>query len=360
MNNNNRNNNNRNKNQISNPKPQQVQQVQQNNSNLQQVQQVQQNNSNLQQVQQVQQNNPKPQQVKQNNPKPQQVKQNNPKPQQVKNDTILNLQKLKEPKLNQSKTQIQMEKPPQKKPTVTERIENLDLPSLPNPIIPLTEIKDKVSSILKPKKETKKKRKKTVKKLTYDDLKINYKDENIFGKTFSKKAKHLKCAIDFLTLHQYLNRRGKIKDKEYGFIKKRYIWQYIYYLRINNKKVEMFQKYLGLGHKIKAIQLYKMIKEETGGNMSNKSVSKKEINLFINKLFRKNLDLNIPFLEYYVMNNRKKYNKKDNETKQSRSKVQTVPTKLKIELVTDKGKVKNDFNNANIGIKLNAKLEKID
>ena len=37
---------------------------------------------------------------------------------------------------------------------------------------------------------------------------ISYKDENIFGKTF-QKAKHLKCAIDFLTLHQYLNRRGK-------------------------------------------------------------------------------------------------------------------------------------------------------
>ena len=353
-NNNNRNNNNINKNQNSNPKPQQIQQ---NNSKLQQVQQVQQNNSKLQQVQQ---NNSNLQQVQQNNSKLQQVQQNNSNLQQVKNDTILNLQKLKEPKLNQSKTQIQMEKPPQKKPITTERIKNLDLPSLPNPIIPLTEIKDKVSSILKPKKETKKKRKKTVKKLTYDDLKINYKDENIFGKTFSKKATHLKCAIDFLTLHQYLNRRGKIKDKEYGFIKKRYIWQYIYYLRINNKKVELFQKYLGLGHKIKAIQLYKMIKEETGGNMSNKSVSKKELNLFINKLFRKNLDLNIPFLEYYVMNNRKKYNKKDNETKQSRSKVQTVPTKLKIELVTDKGKVKNDFNNANIGIKLNAKLEKTD
>ena len=253
-----------------------------------------------------------------------------------------------------------MEEPPQKKPIPPVRTENSDLPSLPNPIIPLTEIKDKVSSILKPKKETKKKRTRRVKKLTYDDLKISYKDENIFGKTFSKKAKHLKCAIDFLTLHQYLNRRGKIKDKEYGFIKKRYIWQYIYYLRINNKKVEMFKKYLGLGHKIKAIQLYKMIKEETGGNMSNKSVSKKELNLFINKLFRKNLDLNVPFMEYYVMSNRKKYNRKDKEKVPTRSKVSTVPTKLKIELVTDKGKVKNDFNNANIGIKLNAKLEKTE
>ena len=251
-----------------------------------------------------------------------------------------------------------MEEPPEKKPIPPVRTENSNLPSLPKPIIPLTEIKDKVSSILKPKKETKKKRKRKVKEITYDDLKVSYKDENIFGKTFSKRAKHLKCAIDFLTLHQYLNRRGKIKDKEYGFIKKRYIWQYIYYLRINNKKVEMFQKYLGLGHKIKAIQLYKMIKEETGGNMSNKSVSKKELKLFVNKLFRKNLDLNIPFLEYYIMHNRKKYNKTDKKQPSTRSKVSTVPTKLKIEVVTDKGKVKNDFNNSNIGIKLNAKLEK--
>ena len=250
-----------------------------------------------------------------------------------------------------------MQKPPKKKPIPSERINNLVLPSLPKPIIPLVEIKDKVVPKLKPK--SKKKRKKIVTKLTYDDLKISYKDENVFGKTFSKKAKHLKCAIDFLTLHQYLNRRGKIKDKEYKFVKKRYIWQYIYYLRINNKKVEMFKKYLGLGHKIKAIQLYKMIKEETGGNMSNKSISKNELNSFINKLFRKNLDLNVPFMEYYVMNNKKKYNKKDNNPKKQTTKLQTMPTKLQIEVITDKGKVKNDFTQSNVGIKINAKIEKV-
>ena len=68
-----------------------------------------------------------------------------------------------------------MEEPPQKKPIPPVRTENSDLPSLPKPIIPLTEIKDKVSSILKPKKKTKKKRTRRVKKLTYDDLKISYK-----------------------------------------------------------------------------------------------------------------------------------------------------------------------------------------
>ena len=36
----------------------------------------------------------------------------------------------------------------------------------------------------------------------------------------------------------------------------------------------MFKKYLGLGHKIKAIQLYKMIKEETDGNKKIKILKK--------------------------------------------------------------------------------------
>ena len=44
-----------------------------------------------------------------------------------------------------------MEEPPKK--NLYHQKKNSD--SLPKPIIPLTEIKDKVSSILKPKKETK-------------------------------------------------------------------------------------------------------------------------------------------------------------------------------------------------------------
>ena len=77
----------------------------------------------------------------------------------------------------------------------------------------------------------------------------------------------------------------------------------------------MFKKYLGLGHKIKAIQLYKMIKEETDGNKSNKNIKKTELKAFINKLFRKNLDLNIPFLNYYVMNNKKNIKLKQKDLK---------------------------------------------
>ena len=275
----------------------------------------------------------------------------------------------------QSKVQPQQtpQQPPQSQQTKLQQTTNTNLPPLPEPIIPLVEVKNntkntknttenKVNKIRKPRKQ---------KELSYEELKITYKDENVFGKTFSKKAKHLKCAIDFLTLHQFLNRRGKIKDNEYGNIKKRYLWQYIYYIRINNKNVEMFKKYLGLGHKIKAIQLYKMIKEETDGNKSNKNIKKTELKAFINKLFRKNLDLNIPFLNYYVMNNKKKYKTKtkkskvvdNSKTKNSKvvdnsKKINTIPAELQIKVITDKGKLVNDYNNANIGVKINAKIQK--
>jgi hypothetical protein len=259
----------------------------------------------------------------------------------------------------------QQQQPPQSQQSKIQQITNTNLPPLPEPIIPLVEVKNntkttkntiaktKVNKIGKPRKQ---------KEVSYEELKITYKDENVFGKTFSKKAKHLKCAIDFLTLHQFLNRRGKIKDNEYSNIKKRYLWQYIYYIRINNKNVEMFKKYLGLGHKIKAIQLYKMIKEETDGNKSNKNIKKTELKAFINKLFRKNLDLNIPFLKYYVMNNKKKYKTKTKRSKvvDDSKKINTIPAKLQIEVITDKGKVVKDYNNANIGVKLNAKIQKTE
>ena len=267
-------------------------------------------------------------------------------------------------KLQQPQQQIKLQQPIQQPPQQSkiQQTTNINLPPLPEPIIPLVEVKNntkntkntietKVNKIRKPRKQ---------KEVSYEELKIKYKDENVFGKTFSKKAEHLKCAIDFLTLHQFLNRRGKIKDNEYGNIKKRYLWQYIYYIRINNKNVEMFKKYLGSGHKIKAIQLYKMIKEETDGNKSNKNIKKTELKAFINKLFRKNLDLNIPFLNYYVMNNKKKYKTKTKRSKvvDNSKKINIIPAELQIKVITDKGKVVNDYDNANIGVKLNAKIQK--
>jgi hypothetical protein len=241
---------------------------------------------------------------------------------------------------------------------------NSTIPPLPPPVISLNNNKNE-----KKEDEPKKRKQRKRKEISYDDLNITYKDENVFGKTFSKKAKHLKCAIDFLTLHQFLNKRGKIKDEEYKFIKKRYLWQYIYYIRIHNKNIDMFQKYLGLGHKIKAIQLYKMIKEEVDGNKENKNINKKELKSFINKLFRKNLNLKIPFMEYYVMKNRKKISKKKEKVETTKikeikeikqiNKLDSIPTKIDIEVKTNSGKVKELDNKSNINIKINAKLQKI-
>ena len=313
------------------------------NNNQSEVQQQTKNNNQSEVQQQTKNNN----QSKVQQPIQQQTKSQQSKIQQPLQQPI---QQPIQPPLQQSKVQ---------------KTKNTNLPPLPEPIIPLVEVKKnpkntkttentkeiKVNKIGKPRKQ---------KEVSYEELKITYKDENVFGKTFSKKAKHLKCAIDFLTLHQFLNRRGKIKDNEYSNIKKRYLWQYIYYIRINNKNVEMFKKYLGLGHKIKAIQLYKMIKEETDGNKSNKNIKKRELKAFINKLFRKNLDLNIPFLNYYVMNNKKKYKTKTKRSKvvDDSKKINTIPAKLQIKVITNKDNIVKDYNNANIGVKLNAKIQK--
>jgi hypothetical protein len=299
-----------------------------------------------------------PQQPQQSPQQPQQSKIQKPNPQQP------NPQQLQQ-QPQQPNPQQPQQSPQQPQQTKVQQTTNTNLPPLPEPIIPLVEVKKntKNTKTTENTKETKvnkigKSRKQ--KEVLYEELKITYKDENVFGKTFSKKAKHLKCAIDFLTLHQFLNRRGKIKDNEYSNIKKRYLWQYIYYIRINNKNVEMFKKYLGLGHKIKAIQLYKMIKEETDGNKSNKNIKKTELKAFINKLFRKNLDLNIPFLNYYVMNNKKKYKTKTKRSKvvDDSKKINTIPAELQIKVITDKGKVVNDYDKSNIGVKLNAKIQK--
>ena len=55
---------------------------------------------------------------------------------------------------------------------------------------------------------------------------------------------------------------------------------------------------------------------------------------------------------------RKGNENKRRKPKKQTTKLQTMPTKLQIEVITDKGKVKNDFTQSNVGIKINAKIEK--
>ena len=79
---------------------------------------------------------------------------------------------------------------------------------------------------------------------------INYTDENIFGVKFSKRAKHIKCAIDYLTLNHLVDKNGMLKKNMYDKIRLRYIWQYLVYIRNHNKELSVFKKHLGTGYGI--------------------------------------------------------------------------------------------------------------
>ena len=289
--------------------------------------------------------------------------------------TTANIQRRKlqqiKPKPQQTTTQQTTTQQTTTQQTTTQQTnsnpQKTKIPELPLPIIPIT-INEQIT---KPKHKSKHKSKPKPTNITYNDLEINFTDENIFGKKFSKRKTHLKCAIDYLTLHQSLNKKGEIKTTQYSVIKKRYIWQYIYYLRINNKNIKMFKTYLGLGHNIKPIHLYKMIKEETNGNLSTKNINKKELNKFLNKLFRKNKNLKIPLLNWYVMMN-KRTNKKNikviktnevNKRKEVNKSINTTlssePIRLDIELVSKNGKIKNLTDKSNIDFKIVTELKKI-
>ena len=114
-----------------------------------------------------------------------------------------------------------------------------------------------------------------------------------------------------------------------------------------------------------------MIKEETNGNLSTKNINKKELNKFLNKLFRKNKNLKIPLLNWYVMMN-KRTNKKNikviktnevNKRKEVNKSINTTlssePIRLDIELVSKNGKIKNLTDKSNIDFKIVTELKKI-
>jgi hypothetical protein len=74
-------------------------------------------------------------------------------------------------------------------------------------------------------------------------------------------------------------------------------------------------------------------------------------------------------MEYYVMKNRKKISKKKEKVETTKikeikeikqiNKLDSIPTKIDIEVKTNSGKVKELDNKSNINIKINAKLQKI-
>lgn len=128
----------------------------------------------------------------------------------------------------------------------------------------------------------------------FDIKNISFDDQSIFGKKFSYKVNDIKCAIDYLTLNNLLSPSGKIKDSKYNQIRRMYIWQYICFIRNNNKNLEIFSKYLGKGNMIKASNLFIMVKNEINGDINKKTISKNDFKKFINKLFSKYKNIKVP------------------------------------------------------------------
>ena len=207
---------------------------------------------------------------------------------------------------------------------------------------------------------------------------INYTDENIFGVKFSKRAKHIKCAIDYLTLNHLVDKNGMLKKNMYDKIRLRYIWQYLVYIRNHNKELSVFKKYLGTGYAIKAQKYFELIKLETSGNSKSHTMTKNELKLFIVKLFNLNKNLKIPFLDWYknvapIKREKPKPKKKRKYTKRKKVepkevKTETImertketeiklPNEIKTELkvITDKGVVTN-AKDGNIKIKIKTNI----
>lgn len=211
---------------------------------------------------------------------------------------------------------------------------------------------------------------------------ISYTDENIFGVKFSKRAKHIKCAIDYLTLNHLVDKNGMLKKNMYDKIRLRYIWQYLVYIRNHNKELSIFKKHLGLGYAIKAQKYFELIKLETTGNIKNHTMTKNELKLFITKLFNLNKNLKIPFLDWYKnvapvkrekTKPKRKYTKRKKvvpkevktetimeKTKQTEIRLpNSIKTELKV--ITDKGVVTNpEDGNIKIKIKTNVNPNKPD
>ena len=207
------------------------------------------------------------------------------------------------------------------------------------------------------------------KKENKDNKLVKYTDENIFGIKFSKKAKHIKCAIDYLTLNHLVNKDGKLKSNMYDKIRLRYIWQYLVYIRNNNKELKIFKEHLGVGYAIKAQKYFELIKLETTGDIKNHTMTKKELKLFITKLFNLYKNLNIPFLDWYKnvapikrekkVKKKRKYKKREKVIKKESEIKFPDEIKTEIKIITD-GDVTNSHDEGNIKIKLQTNVIKTD
>jgi hypothetical protein len=127
---------------------------------------------------------------------------------------------------------------------------------------------------------------------------ISFSDTTLFGKNFSTDVKQMHSCIIFLTIKKALDNKGNIIPSKLDEISKAYLWQYIYYLRLNNLKHPVFKE--SSGYKaLSAQQFYNMIEIVLGNKKSStpNSATKLDLLNFLNILFKSNNNISIPFLE---------------------------------------------------------------
>ena len=198
--------------------------------------------------------------------------------------------------------------------------------------VPFKEQRTKVITV-QDKKQVKKRVKLEdfVKNLKFTDIKI-------FGERFSALKDDAKCAADALVHNGYLNSKGNIKKNRLSKVSKRYMWQYIAYIRAFNKNLKIF-KPLGKGG-IKPEKLYLLIKLSDREKIKTRSVSKEELKSFLNKIFREYDRLNLPWMKGY-------------EEKKVKTKTVYPSKKIDITLITEKtNKVSTNENAQNSDVKI--------
>ena len=135
-----------------------------------------------------------------------------------------------------------------------------------------------------------------------DELK--YSNKKLFGNQFkplTRRADCLKkdCPIKFMKLNNMLNKKGNIKKTEIDKIDKRYIWQYITYLRLYNKDLDIF-KVVYKGEEYKSMSpkyLYLLLKTKVDNEAIKRlSIQRKSLQTFLSKIL-KNKNIKNPMLE---------------------------------------------------------------
>ena len=186
------------------------------------------------------------------------------------------------------------------------------LPQKRSVVIPDKDKKIKKSKPIKKTTESSSKKIESVKKgklMTKEQFdkflqEVDYSNIKLFGKEFkplTKRQDCLKkdCPIKFLKLNNKFNKKGNIKTKYVEELNKRYLWQYITYLRLYNKDNNIF-KVEYEGEEINSMSpkyLFLLIKTKLDDETIKRvTIEKRALKSFLNKLL-KNKNINNPMLK---------------------------------------------------------------